>query len=189
MGRPKALLRWREGTFLSSAIRAIAPESDLVIVVAGDNANELHPTVDSMGAFLVNNPDPARGQFSSMQVGLQEVLNRGRDSAILTLVDRPAPQVPTVRDLKQQFLRKITEGFWAVVPSYQGQHGHPALFSREMITEFLNASSTANAREILHRNQQRIAYVEVEDPLVIANIDTPEDYERLIGANASSTAR
>jgi molybdenum cofactor cytidylyltransferase len=189
MGRPKALLPWRQGSFLSSDIQALSPFSDLVIVVAGSNAEDLRPTVDSLGAFLVVNPEPERGQFSSLQVGLQDVLNRGRDSAILTLVDRPAPELATVSYLRDQFLRRINEGAWAVVPSFGGKHGHPVFLTRELIGAFLDAPPGSNAREIEHRHQDRIVYVEVNDPLVAANIDTPEDYQKLVGAAAASLAQ
>src|SRR4051812_4289233 len=85
MGSPKALLRWGRGTFLSSAIRTLTSYTDLVIVVAGNNAELIRPVADAEAAYLVVNPQPDRGQFSSLQVGLQEVLNRGRDAAIVTL--------------------------------------------------------------------------------------------------------
>jgi len=189
MGRPKALLPWRHGSFLSSAIRALSPFSDLVIVVAGHNAEELRPTVDSLGAFLVENLEPDRGQFSSLQVGLQEVLNRGRDSAILTLVDRPAPDLTTISYLRDEFLRRINEGAWAIVPSFQGKHGHPILLTREMLGEFLDAPANSNAREIRNQHADRTVYVEVNDPLVAANIDTPEDYEHLLSTSTTSLAR
>src|SRR5437899_7843248 len=91
MGRDKALLPWLDGTFLSAAIRALQPVTDLVIVVAGANAAELAPVVNANAAFMIANPNPDLGQLSSLQTGLQDVLNRGRDAAIVTLVDRPAP--------------------------------------------------------------------------------------------------
>jgi molybdenum cofactor cytidylyltransferase len=188
MGRPKALLPWRQGSFLSSAIQALSPFSDLVIVVAGRNAEELRPTVDSLGAFLVVNPEPERGQFSSLQAGLQEVLNRGRDSAILTLVDRPAPDVATISHLRDEFLRQINAGAWAVVPSFQGKHGHPIFLTREMLGAFLDAPVESNAREIRNQHQDRLVYIDVTDPLVTANINTPEDYEKLL-SNGISLAR
>jgi CTP:molybdopterin cytidylyltransferase MocA len=53
------------------------------------------------------------------------------------------------------------------------------LIGREMIEGFLRAPVTANAREIEHANQQRIAYVAVDDPAVTANMDTPEEYAKL----------
>ena len=56
-----------------------------VLVVAGKNEAALAPVVYANGASLVVNPDPDRGQFSSLQAALHEVLNRGRDAAIVTL--------------------------------------------------------------------------------------------------------
>jgi molybdenum cofactor cytidylyltransferase len=178
MGRDKALLPWRDGTFLSSAIRMLQPVTELVIVVAGANASTVKPISDVHAAFLAVNPDPQRGQFSSLQVGLQEVLNRGRDAAIVTLVDRPAAEVETAQQLKEAFL-SADDPTWAVVPEFAGKHGHPFVIGREMIEEFLRAAAGATAREIEHANQQHIRYIPVSDPMIIANVDTPEDFERI----------
>jgi len=184
MGRDKALLPWRGGTFLSSAIRALQPLTDLVIVVAGANAGDLTPVIYSNAAFLVTNPNPELGQFSSLQVGLQEVLNRGRDAAILTLVDRPAPETATIELVKNAFL-SAGDGVWAAVPEYAGKHGHPIVIGREMIGAFLSAPAAGTARDIEHSLQQHILYVPVGDPLVTANVDTPEDLQKLQAGSAS----
>src|SRR5215467_8784449 len=105
MGRDKALLPWRGETFLASNIRVLQPVTDLVIVVAGENEQNLAPIVHAHAAFLVRNPHPEQGQFTSLRRGLAEVLNRGRDAAIVTLADRPAPAEATVEMLKEEFLR------------------------------------------------------------------------------------
>jgi molybdenum cofactor cytidylyltransferase len=139
------------------------------------------------GASLVVNPDPARGQFSSLQVGLQEVLNRGRDAAIVTLVDRPPVQPATLATLEAAFERATAHRKWAVIPEYQGQHGHPILLGREMLTAFLNAPETSNARDVEHAHQNEIEYVPVDDPLAALNIDTPEQYAALPSAPQPST--
>lgn len=178
MGRDKALLPWLGGTFLSAAIRALQPLSDLVIVVAGTNAQELAPIVNAYAAFLVVNPNPERGQFSSLKTGLQEVLNRGRDAAIVTLVDRPAAAVATIDRLKNTFLT-AGDPPWAVVPEYAGKHGHPIVIGREMMTAFLDAPASSSAREVEHSLQDHILYLPVDDPLVTANVDTPEDFQKL----------
>ncbi len=190
MGRPKALLPWGRGTFLSAAIKTLTAYTDLVIVVAGRNAEQVRPIVDANAAFLVVNPDPDRGQFSSLQCGLQEVLNRGRDAAIVTLVDRPPAAPATVHHLRNEYLRLIrADKIFAVVPEHSGQHGHPIVVGREMIGFFLDAPATSNARDLMHANPSRIAYVPVTDPYVTLNIDTPEDYERLRAAAEISVSR
>ena len=190
MGRPKALLPWGRETFLSAAIRTLTAYTDLVIVVAGRNHEQLRPIVDANAAFLVVNHQPDRGQFSSLQIGLQEVLNRGRDAAIVTLVDRPPAAPATVHHLRNEYLRLIrADQIWTVIPDFNGQHGHPIVVGREMITLLLDAPATANARDLMHANQSRLAYVPVTDPYVTMNIDTPEDYERLCAAAETSVTR
>ena len=184
MGRDKALLPWPktdkptpgpQSTLLSSSIRAMFDPCDLVLVVAGANAESLRPVVYGCGADLVVNPDPERGQFSSLQVGLQEVLNRGRDGAMVTLVDRPPLLPETLAALVNAFLSR-GHGTWAIVPEFQGAHGHPILIGREMIEALLRAPVTSNAREVEHSHLQRIAYLDTLDPMVTANLDTPEAY-------------
>ncbi len=186
MGRDKALLPWPprslSGTFLSAAMDSLAPSCDFTLVVAGTNIESLRPIVDARSGFIVQNIEPARGQFSSLRVGLQEVLNRGWDGAIITLVDRPAAERETVMALKQHFLRGLGRGgeeLWSVVPEYAGRHGHPFVIGREMMEAFLRAPGSSTAREVEHAHQAHIGYFAVADPNVIANVDTREDYEAL----------
>ncbi|PYX05192.1 MAG: hypothetical protein DMG88_22270 [Acidobacteria bacterium] len=189
MGRDKALLPWppaastSRDTFLSSAIRALSLTNDLVVVVAGDNESSLAPVVYGSGAFLVRNPDPARGQFSSLQIGLHEVLNRGRDAAMITLVDRPPPSAAVLQKLKAAF-EDASPHKWAVVPEHGGKHGHPILIGREMIELFLKAPVSSSARDIEHQNREHIEYVAVDDPSVTINVNTPEEYAALAQSGA-----
>src|SRR5437868_2393970 len=187
MGRDEALLPWPPnlppnapsgGTLLSAAIKALSDYCDLVIIVAGKNETALRPVIYGCGAFLALNPNPELGQFSSLQVGLREVLNQGRDAAMVTLVDRPPPQSTSLQALTSAFANR-NHDVWSVVPEYQGKHGHPILIGREMIEAFLKAPATSVARDIEHANQQRILYLPVNDPFVTANIDTPEQYASL----------
>ena len=184
MGRDKALLPWppqptnsiTAETFLSAAIHLFLDHVDEVLVVAGKNQAALAPIVYANGAALVINPDPDRGQFSSFQVGLQEILNRGRDAAMVTLVDRPPVRPETIQKLQAAFENAIAKRKWAVIPEFETKHGHPILLGREMLTAFLNAPEISNARDVEHANQSAIEYVPVDDPLVALNVDTPEQY-------------
>jgi molybdenum cofactor cytidylyltransferase len=186
MGSDKALLPWpppaagqsSTQTFLSAAIRSLTLSTDFVVVVAGKNEAALAPIVYANGASMVVNPDPARGQFSSLQIGLREVLNRGRDAAMITLVDRPPASRATVQSLRQAF-EDASQDVWAVVPEFSGKHGHPYVAGREMIEQFLQAPATASARDIEHSLQAHIQYVAVADPCVALNINTPEEYAAL----------
>jgi len=187
MGRDKALLPWplakavhtaSNETFLSAAIRSLSQAADFVLVVVGKNETALAPIVYANGASLVVNPDPDRGQFSSLQMGLHEVLNHGRDAAIITLVDRPPAAASTVPNLREAF-EAADQNIWAVVPEFSGKHGHPYLIGREMIEAFLRVPATSTARDIEHQHQEHIQYVRVDDPFVAMNVNTPEGYAAL----------
>lgn len=187
MGRDKALLPWPPQTpgqlptgetFLSAAIRSLSFSADFVMVVAGTNEAALAPIVYANGAMIVTNPDPSQGQFSSLQIGLREVLSRGRDAAVITLVDRPPVRAATIEVLRSAYASAPPE-IWAVVPEFDAQHGHPYLAGRELMEAFLQAPSSATAREIEHRHQGRIRYVAVSDPFVALNVNTPEEYAAL----------
>ncbi len=188
MGRDKALLPWpprgagktpSNDTFLSAAIRSFLQTTDFVLVVVGKNEAALAPIIYAGGASLVANPDPSRGQFSSLQVGLHEVLNHGRDASMVTLVDRPPVGTTTIQMLRDAF-EVADHNVWAVVPEFLGKHGHPYLVGREMIAAFLRVPPTSTARDIEHEYQEHIQYIRVEDPLVATNINTPEDYTSLL---------
>jgi molybdenum cofactor cytidylyltransferase len=180
MGTDKALLKFpgSNENFLSAQIASLKPHCEILLVVAGRNAGALKHDVYRLAADLVVNPDPDRGQFSSLQVGLNELLNRGRNLALITHVDRIPPSSQTINALKDAFGRRARET-WMVVPEYNGVHGHPVLAGREMIESWLRAPVDSTAREVEHARQEHIAYVSVDDPKITANINTPEEYEGL----------
>ena len=188
MGSDKALLPWppmAEGlatsgeTFLSAAIRSLGSATDQVVVVVGNNEPALAPVIYAAGGSLVRNPAPEGGQFSSLRVGLQAVMDLGRDAAMITLVDRPPVGTVVLSRLRAAF-EAAPSDVWAVVPEFNGRHGHPFLAGREMIEVFLKAPATATARDVEHQNQQHLQYVPVDDPHVAINVNTPDDYAALL---------
>jgi molybdenum cofactor cytidylyltransferase len=183
MGREKALLPWRGSTFLAAQIELLSPWVECVLVVAGRNCRSLQPVVEANGALLVANPQPEMGQFSSLQAGLREVLARGFDAAIVALVDRPPVSPQTVALLRLAL--ENSDGMWAVHPQYAGRHGHPIILGKEMMNALLQAPASGTAREIQQQHRERISYVFVDDPITIANVNTPRQFELLIDGTHS----
>jgi CTP:molybdopterin cytidylyltransferase MocA len=181
MGTDKALLPWPPAdttgaTLLSAAIAAIQPFTQEVVVVAGENAEKLACIVASSGASMVLNPNPERGQFSSLQIGLREVLGRGCDAAMITPVDCPPLSAASLELLRETFEQAFALGRWAVAPESNGRRGHPLLAGRPLIDAFLSAPVTGNARDVKHANAQHFEYVAVADHFLNADMNTPEEY-------------
>lgn len=191
MGRDKALLPWPPGapdgsTLLSASILAFRPLAGAVVVVAGNNAENLAPVIEACGACMVRNPAPERGQFSSLQIGLREALARGCEAAMITPVDRPPLSATSLTLLVQEFEKAHAQGSWAVAPESNGRRGHPLLAARPLIDAFLNAPLTSNAREVKRAHAQHFAYVPVPDLHAYADMNTPEEYAAIAAAQPDS---
>jgi len=188
MGRDKALLPWppgSDGTLLSAAVAALRPLVQKVVVVGGRNAEALTPVVAQLGADLARNPVPERGQFSSIQIGLRAACEHGCDAAMLTPVDCPPLSAASLEKLCAAFAEARARGVWAVAPERQGQHGHPLLLGRELMDAFLQAPDTSNTREVKAQFAERFQYLEVPDPLLAVDVNTPEEYAVLAKADSS----
>lgn len=186
MGTDKALLAWPPAmqvsgassgqTLLSAGIDALKPVTDAVIVVAGKNLGNLAPITSACGVLLVENPDPDRGQFSSLRVGLREAIGRGYDAAMITPVDCPPLGAESLGKLQAAFLRAAAAGMWGVAPENQGRHGHPLVANRALIDALLSAPETSNAREVKRLHERMIEFVPVAEPLMRVDLNTPEQY-------------
>ncbi len=188
MGQEKALLPWppaansassHRATLLSASIARIKPFAESVIVVAGHNAARLAPTIAANGASMVQNPAPERGQFSSLQIGLREVLARGCDAATITLVDSPPLCQSSMASLIAAFDCALANGKWAVAPEHDGKRGHPLFAGRALIDAFLAAPVTSNAREVKRAHSEKFESVPVPDEILSADVNTPEQYAAL----------
>jgi molybdenum cofactor cytidylyltransferase len=190
MGRDKALLPWPPAvagtpeqsrqTLLSAQINALKQFADGIIVVAGSNYHLLSSVTATCGAALVQNPVPERGQFSSLQIGLQEVVAQEYDAAMITLVDAPPLSAASLEKLCAAFSDALLSGLWGVAPEHGGRRGHPLLASSKLIRAFLAAPISSNARIVKHQNAEFIVSVPVEEALLAIDINTPEQYEALI---------
>lgn len=189
MGRDKALLPWPpadiespalpDATLLSASIRALQPITEQIIVVAGSNIGALAPIISTHGAILAHNPAPERGQFSSLQIGLRRVADLGYEAVILTPVDAPPLHAATLTLLHAAFEAALAQGLWAIAPEHNGKHGHPLFAARKLIDAFLQAEITSNARAVRQHHADLIQYLHVDDPLVGAEMNTPEEYAAL----------
>ena len=169
MGRPKALLPFRGETFLDHLIALFSGFCDPVIVVLGHNYDEIRGAIRSAprsNPRVVNNPDYPLGQLSSMQCGLRAVPAES-EAVLFTLVDHPDPSPTTIRAL-------LDSPALISVPAFGGRKGHPVLFRRELIPEFLALRPELSAKDVFRRYALETSLVEVDDPGILDDIDDPE---------------
>jgi molybdenum cofactor cytidylyltransferase len=177
MGFPKALLRYRDETFLDTLIALFSARCSPVIVVLGAHADRIRQGVKRTAQFVVN-PDYTRGMTTSLQCGLRTAGGVGANPAgvLFTLVDHPAVSAGTLDALiapPQPLLR---------VPRYQGRRGHPIWFSRDLIPEFLSIPEDGAARDVVRAHSADTEFLDLDDPGIVADIDDADAYLKLTGS-------
>ncbi len=176
MGFPKALLSYRQETFLDTLCGLFAARCSPVIVVLGAHAGQIRAGATRPATFVVN-PDYLSGQTSSMQCGLRAVPFEA-EGVLFTLVDHPAVAPETIDALVgSNFPRPLIR-----VPRYQGRRGHPIWFRSELIPEFLSVPVDGAARDVVRRHADETEFLDVDDPGILADIDDPAAYRNLTGA-------
>ena len=174
MGSPKALLTYRGQSFLDTLTGLLGRVCSPVIVVLGAEADRVQAAA-APGATFVRNAEFTRGQTSSLQCGLRAV-PPSAEGVIFTLVDHPAVSQDTLDRLLRPMAREKVR-----VPRYCGQKGHPIWFSRDLIGEFLALDQNGAARDVVRRHAAETAFLDLDDAGILADIDDPEAYRRLIG--------
>ena len=173
MGYPKALLRYKEETFLDTLVGLFTPRCSTVIVVLGCRADEIRGRAARPAEFVINE-DYKRGMTTSMQCGLR-ALPPGATQVLFTLVDHPAVAPATIDAI-------LDSAGSLRVPRYKGRRGHPIVFSADLVPEFLAVPETGAARDVVRSHIAETTYLDLDDSGIIADIDDLEAYRGLIGA-------
>lgn len=176
MGRPKAFLPFRGGTFLSEIAGVLGQRCSRVIAVFGHDAARLSEAARPFGVHAVENPHYQQGMLTSLQEGLGAV-PRDCDAVLFTLVDHPAISLATV-DLLLRSKAPIA------IPRFEGKRGHPVLIRRAICDEFLREPVTSKVRDVIDRHASEIDYIETADRGISDDIDDPALYEQLLAREA-----
>jgi CTP:molybdopterin cytidylyltransferase MocA len=131
---------------------------------------------------VVRNPDPARGQLSSLWTGLDAV-GPETSAVLMTLVDVPMLQVSTIRAVIEAWQRTHAP---IVRPAMGDRHGHPVLFDRATFDQLRRAPLDQGAKAVVHAYADRLINVQVDDAGSLTDIDTPAEYEQAMKSRPTS---
>ena len=182
MGQPKALIELDGRPLLEHILTgAVLDELGDVVVVLGHHADAIRPIVERCNCRHVLNDEPDRGRTGSIQCGLR-LLHPDIRGAFLQPVDCPLVSPNTFRSLAGHLGEADV-----VIPTHNGQGGHPPLFASRLFEAILAAGPDQPLRDILNAPGISRCTIELDDPAVALNVDRPEDLAAL--RELSSTLR
>ncbi|MEZ4335048.1 MAG: nucleotidyltransferase family protein [Sandaracinaceae bacterium] len=175
-GTVKALASIDGEAFVARAVRTLREGGcdEVVVVVGPPHAERVTAAVE--GARVVENPAPAQGMLSSLQVALDDRW----EAAVVSLVDHPRVRIETVRALIAAFGASDAE---LVRPVFEGRGGHPYVVARRVFAA-LRAGDPAIGPRPIYAACARLD-VPVDDPAVREDLDTAEAIATVTGGRRS----
>jgi len=176
MGQPKMLLPWGKSTVLGQVISTFQEAGiEDIIVVTGGAHEQVEQIVKQHKARSVFNHDFASNEMlSSVQLGLK-VQTSQMQATLIGLGDQPQVKTGTVQLICRMFRERKSS---LIVPSFQRRRGHPWLVERSLWQELLEIKFPQSPRDFLNKHSEEIDYLEVDTSTILADLDTPEDYQK-----------
>jgi len=174
-GEPKQVLKWKGESFVrvvaQTALRAgLSP----VIVVTGAHAEQVKSAVHDLEVKVIHNKEWKDGQGSSIRAGVPHI-PKECGGAIFLLVDQPQVGISILRALKE----KHAEGLYPIVaPMVIDRRANPVLFDHAAFPDLMTIEGDTGGRAIFHKH--RVEYLPWHDESLLLDVDTPEQYQRLI---------
>jgi len=179
MGTQKLLMPYGKQTVVEAVVStAEASRVDRVMIVLGADKEEVRSAVEpaaerERGVVFTVNEDHALGMLSSIQAGFR-ALPEDAEAAVVMLGDQPFLPARVV-DAVVSAYRESGRGI--VVPVYEDRRGHPLLVDMKHRAEVLRLDPAVGLRQLLRAHVEDVLEVEVGEPSILRDLDTPQDYQ------------
>ena len=185
MGRAKALLAVpsTDATFVARIVMVVLEGGAADALVVGrpedqplrDEVRRIEEESWAAGRVrFIENHRAETGQLSSVIAGLNAADHPGVRAILVTPVDLPLVRPATIAAILEAF---SASGRPIARVTHRGRHGHPVIFGRQLFDALRRASPDIGARAVTRAHP--VLDVAVDDPGVLLDVDTPDDYTRL----------
>lgn len=174
-GQPKVMLPWAGKPLVRIAAEAAlgAGAAD-VVVVTGAADGPVRAALEGLPVRSVHNPHWEEGQSTSLRLGLSEI-HPSVGSVVFLLADQPFVTSAVIRALVEQHEKTLAP---VTAPQMAGRRGNPVLFDRVTFDALSNLQGDTGGRGVFDRFTPDL--MEWDDAALLIDIDTPEDYARLM---------
>jgi molybdenum cofactor cytidylyltransferase len=175
IGQPKQLLDWNGQPFVRVvAENALSSGLDPVYVVVGAHAQQVEDALKGLDVEIIRNSQWEEGQSASVKAGIKG-LAAETQAVVMMLVDQPHIPPPLIEALVEAHASMVSP---IVATMVEHRRGNPVLFDRITFDDLLDIEGDVGGRKIFSR--YRIHYVPWLDARIGLDVDSMEDYQRLL---------
>ena len=180
MGAPKPLLPVRGRPAVVRCLECLRDSqvADIVLVVNPEGGD----IVNAAGGFPVRvavNELPGSDMAGSVKAGMF-LVEHDATGILVCLCDHPLVSPDTIASMTSAHSRMPGA---IVIPAFRGRKGHPTLFPRRILEDL---GTFATLRDLIGHHPAKILLLDVDDEGVVLDMDTPEDYQRILDRQALS---
>lgn len=173
MGSPKMLLPYNNVTIIEQVIRNLVDSNvDRVVVVVGASRDEIMKVTRRYDVFHCYNENYKSGMLSSVKCGFWS-LPEGCHAALIMPGDQPMTGPGEINRVISTFA-ECDKGL--VMAAHNGRRGHPLIVDMKYMDEVLSLADSEGLRVLAERHPDDVLESETDDPSVLRDIDTQEDY-------------
>lgn len=177
MGRIKQLLPFGKSNILDHVIQnARFSELYEIIVVLGYCSDKIKKSVDLTETTIVINKEYSKGQSYSLKAGVAMVSD-SCDAVMFLLGDQPLVGVSVINALINAF---ETSDAPIAIPYCNGQRGNPVIIARPLFSRLKLLYADTGARVLFKEFEHEILKIPIADKAIFFDVDTREDYEKII---------
>jgi molybdenum cofactor cytidylyltransferase len=172
-------LDWKGKPFVRQvAETALSAGLSPVVVVTGADGEKVENALAGLDVTIVRNEDWQSGQASSIVVGIKS-LPKNSGACLFLLADQPQIGGEIIRALTETH----TQGLPAILAPLvlEEKRANPVLFDRITFPDLLQLTGDVGGRAVFSKH--KVEYLPWHDDALLLDVDTPEDYERLVGRN------
>ncbi|MEO1433832.1 MAG: nucleotidyltransferase family protein, partial [Cyanobacteria bacterium J06633_8] len=149
-----------------------------IVVVLGAYKEQIKPQIDKLPVQIVENQHWQTGMSSSIRAGIAAIKQSipKLDAVIIALADQPLISKTVLNKLSQSYQEM---GNIIIASAYDEVIGVPALFNRALFPELMQLEGDRGAKLLMRKYQDEVLTIEIPEAAI--DIDTQDDYEKLLG--------
>lgn len=175
MGFPKMLLPFQGRTMVENVIASVTGSKvDKIMVVLGAEKDYIVKLIGKLPVRYCYNENYKKGMLSSVNCGFRNIPSDFQ-AVLVFQGDQPL--------INQTSINIVIDSYMAsekglVIPVYEGKRGHPLLIDRKYLDEIEKLSPARGLRSLAEKFCDDVLEVDTNDPGIIRDFDTFEQYKK-----------
>ncbi|HVO66352.1 MAG TPA: nucleotidyltransferase family protein [Syntrophales bacterium] len=144
-----------------------------IVVVVNPEGNEIVRSLSEFPVAIAVNYSLESDMAESVRVGLK-VIGSFSTGVFICLSDHPLVASATLQAMGREHQARPDA---IIIPMFHGRRGHPTLFPCHILAELKKYSTL---RDVISSDKDRIFFFDVADEGVVMDMDTPEEYQKIL---------